>query len=358
LVEIIQNEQDAATSMLRGLLDNVSFTNSPRMGVDQRNVTMDDVLNSEIGGIVRTEGSPMDKLMPLTVPFAAGETLGAIQYFDGVIQNKTGVSEAAAGLNPDALQNANIDAVGMLDRAAAAQPEAMARHLAEGGLTRLFRLLLKLIKKHPPEDASLMMDGAFQSVPLDQFDPEMDVTINVGLGSGQEAVKIAALNATFERQMGIWSEYGPKNGLVTMTGIRNTLSDILAYSGLHNTSRYWQPMNSQIEKQLADKAEAEAANQPDQPDPLVQAEQVKAQAMIQKAQQDAQIKIMQAQQNAALDVQRAQQDGTMKLAELQMKDDLARDQMLQQGIMQAAELLMQHGVQVDLNTLYAMQAAN
>jgi len=358
LVELIQEDQNASTALLRGILDSVALGNSPRWAFDEDNVSVDDMMNGEVGGLVRTQGPPADKFLPLNTTFPAADALAAAQYHDMVTQNKTGITEAASGLNADALQNANVDAVNMLDRAAAAQPEVMARHLAEGGMTRLFRLVLRLLKSGEAGPVQMRLNGQFVELDVSQFDPDLDVTINVGLGNEGEMVKVAMLNQTFERQMGIWADYGPENGLVTMTNIRNTLADSLMLSGLHNVSRYWQPMTPEIEGQLAAQAQAAAAEQPNQPDPLVQAEQVKADAMIQKAQQDAQIKVMQTQQKSALDVQKAQQDGAMKATELQMKDDLARDQMIQDGIFKAAEYLMQHGVGVDLEHLYRMQEQN
>lgn len=358
LVELIQEDQDASTSMLRGVLDGVSFSNSPRWAFDQNKVDADDMMNGEVGGLVRSDGPPGDKFMPLNTVFPVADALAAIQYHDLVTQNKTGITEAASGLSPDALQNANVDAVNMLDRAAAAQPEVMARHLAEGGMTRLFRIVLRLIKEGQAGPVTMRHNGSFVELDVAHFDPDLDVTINVGLGNEGEMVKVAALNQTFERQMGIWAQYGEENGLVTMTNIRNTLADSLMLSGLHNVSRYWQPMTQEIEAKIAANAKAAAQNQPNELDPLVQAEQVKAQASIQKAQQDAQIKIMQAQQRAGLDIHKAQQDGQMRMAELTMRDDLARDQMALDGIVKAAELLGQYGVPVDLNRVYQLQANN
>ncbi|AUQ64439.1 portal protein [Phaeobacter inhibens] len=358
LVELIEQDQDASTALLRGILDSVALGNAPRWAFDERNVNADDMMNGEVAGLVRTDGTPIDKFFPLNTTFPAADALAAAQYHDMVTQNKTGITEAASGLNPDALQNANVDAVNMLDRAAAAQPEVMARHLAEGGMTRLFRLVLRLLRNGEAGPVSMRHNGEFVDLDASQFDPDLDVTINVGLGNEGEAVKVATLSATFERQMGIWNTYGPKNGLVKMTNIRNTLGDMLMLSGLHNVSRYWQPMSENIEMQLEAQAKAEEAEQPPQPDPLVQAEQIKAQASIQKAQQDAQIKIMQAQQKAALDVRSAQQEGQLRMAEIGARDDLARDQMILDGVLRAADLLGKHGVAVDLNSIYQMQQQN
>ena len=57
LAEIIMDDQDASTAILRGVLDNVAMTNNPRIGIVDGAVNIDDVLNNEIGAIVRHEAS-------------------------------------------------------------------------------------------------------------------------------------------------------------------------------------------------------------------------------------------------------------------------------------------------------------
>ena len=48
LAEIVMDDQDAATSVLRSILDNVAMTNNPRLGIVEGAVNIDDVLNNEI----------------------------------------------------------------------------------------------------------------------------------------------------------------------------------------------------------------------------------------------------------------------------------------------------------------------
>ena len=336
LIDLVMNDQDAATAMLRGVLDNVAQTNAQRMAFDENSVNQDDMLNSEIGGLVRTKGAPHDKIMPLSVPFAAGDILAAVQYYDQIIDNKTGVTRASSGMDPDALSNATATAVDATTRAATAQPEVMARHLAEGGMKRLFRLLAKMLKANPPKNAMMRLNGKFSQANVEAWNPDFDITVNVGLGTGDEVTKIAGLNMAYQQQMAIWQQYGPDNGLVTMTNIRNTLGDILVASGVHNTNRHFQPMDPEREAQLRADAAERAAQQPQQPDPYVQGKEIEAQARAQEAQMKAQANVI----------------------DLQRKDDLERDQMLMDGILKAADLLGKYGIPVDLQALYRMQAQN
>jgi hypothetical protein len=110
--------------------------------------------------------------------------------------------------------------------------------------------------------------------------------------------KAAALQGILQIQQQVYQNYGPMNGLVSLTNIRNTLADVLAASGVRNAERYFAPINPEIEQQLLmlqqQQQAAMAAQQPMQ-DPnaaILQAEQIKAQAKmntdIMKMQLDAQ----------------------------------------------------------------------
>jgi len=372
LAELVMNDQDTTTSVLRGILDNVALVNTPRLEVNEDMVEMDDVLNNEIGAIIRSE--QIGSVNPLTVPFVAGSTLPALQYLDMLVEEKTGISKMSMGVNADMLQNTSATAAALTAQAGAGQVEVMARNLAEG-TKRLFQLMLHVAVKNSPDEQMMRLNGQFVPVDPSVWDIEMDMEINVGLGTGQEDVKAAALMQTFATQQQIWQTYGPKNGLVSMTQMRNTLADTLALSGFKNADRYYAPMNPETEQQLmAQIAEAEAqaaAQQGQQGDPmaqaLIEAEQIKAQAKMQSDQMRMQGK-MQADQikaQATMQVKGAEMQSAQgkELAELQLKyrelqagDDLSRDKMNQDLLIEAAKILGQYGSAVDVERVRAMQA--
>lgn len=140
LAELIIEDQDASTAILRGILDNVALTNSPRLGFLEGSVNVDDLMNAEIGGLVRMRQP--GAIQDLAVPFTAGQTLSALTYMDKMVEQKTGVTQNIA-LNPDALQSTTKAAVTASVEAAAGQVEVMVRNLADG-VRDLFRLMLKL----------------------------------------------------------------------------------------------------------------------------------------------------------------------------------------------------------------------
>jgi len=371
LAELVMNDQDTTTSVLRGILDNVALVNTPRLEVNEDMVEMDDVLNNEIGAIIRSE--QIGSVNPLTVPFVAGATLPALQYLDMLVEEKTGISKMSMGVNADMLQNTSATAAALTAQASAGQVEVMARNLAEG-TKRLFQLMLHVAVKNSPDEQMMRLNGQFVPVDPSVWDIDMDMEINVGLGTGQEDVKAAALMQTFATQQQIWQNYGPTNGLVSMTQMRNTLADTLALSGFKNADRYYAPMTPETEQQLMAQIQEQEAQQAaqagEQGDPmaqaLVEAEQIKAQAKMQSDQMRMQGK-MQADQikaQATMQVKAAEMQSTqgrelqalqLQYRELQAGDDLSRDKMSQELLIHAAKILGQYGTAVDVERVRAMQ---
>jgi len=180
LAEIVMDDQDASTAILRGVLDNVAMTNNPRIGIVDGAVNIDDVLNNEIGAIVRMRQP--GAVQELSVPFTAGQTLGALTYMDQLVENKTGVSRASMGLDPDAMQSTTKAAVQATIQAQAGQVEVMVRNLADG-MKRLFGIMLRAAIKHTDEEQAMQMNGQFIQIDPRVWRADMDIGINVGLGT-------------------------------------------------------------------------------------------------------------------------------------------------------------------------------
>jgi len=336
LAEIVMDDQDASTAILRGILDNVAMTNNPRIGIVDGAVNIDDVLNNEIGAIVRMRQA--GSVQPLDVPFTAGQTLGALTYMDQLVENKTGVSRASMGLDPDAMQSTTKAAVQATIQAQAGQVEVMVRNLADG-MKRLFGIMLRTAIKHTNEEQAMQINGQFVQIDPRVWRADMDIGINVGLGTGREEEKMMALQQAFQIQQQIYTQYGPYNGMVSLTNIRNTLSDMLAAAGVRNSDRYFAPITPEVEQQLlamqqqAQAQQAQGATDPNQA--FLAAEQMKAQAQMQS------------------DMAKLQ----LEQQKLAMEDDRKRDQMDQDLLVDAAKVLGQYGTNVDVAAIRAAQQA-
>ena len=337
LVEIIMDDQDAATALLRGLLDNMSLINNPRMVVNSKLVNMDDVLNNEIGAVIRT--SDVSALREITIGGMATGLLPAITYYDEAIRAKTGVSGAGMGLDANVLQSQTAQGVNAAVQAANQVSELIARHLAEGGFKQAFKIIVRLAKQHIGGQEMMRVNGEFVPVDPRSWSADADLMVNVGIGTNKHEEKAMVLRETLQTQMGIWQAYGPQNNIVSMTNIRNTLADILRHGGLNNSERYYQPMNPQMEQalmmQAAQAAQGQQQGKPSDPNAaFLQAEQMKTSA-----------RVMADQQKAQLDYQKAI-----------MQDDRERDKMTQDLAIEAAKIFANTGVRLNEQQIRAQQA--
>ena len=344
LVDIVMNDQDAATSMLRGILDNAALVNNPAMQIVDGQVAVDDLLSNEIGRVIRVKN--LNAIAEMAVPFTAAQTLPALQYFDQLVDNKTGVSKMAQGLDPEVLKSATATSVAASIEGQAGQAEVIARNLAEGGMRQLFSLMLELYVKNTDREEIMRMNGSFVPVDPQAWSTEMDLIVNVGIGTGREQERLATLQMALGIQQQVYQTYGPTNGVVTLTQIRNTLADILALGGVRNADRYFMPMTPEIEQQMmmmAQQQQQMMAQQQQQADP--------AQALMQA-------EAMKAQTKAQVDMNKAQLDMQYKMQKAAMDDDLARDNMVQDLAVQVAKILGQYGTSVDVEAIKQEQANN
>ena len=137
----------------------------------------------------------------------------------------------------------------------------------------------------------------------------MDLIVNVGIGTGREQERAAAVMQAFQIQQQIYQGYGPQNGVVTLTADAQHVADMLALGGVRNSERYFLPITPEIEQQMLQQQQQAAAQaQQPQPDPnaaFMQAEQMKAQT------------------RAQVDMMKAQMENQYKYAALAADDDEA-----------------------------------
>ena len=69
--------------------------------------------------------------------------------------------------------------------------ELIARNLAEGGVTHLFKRLLKLVIENASDEQMQKVSGThYAQFDPTQWDADLDCQVNVGLGTGNEQQKL------------------------------------------------------------------------------------------------------------------------------------------------------------------------
>ena len=236
IADMTKDIQRVKSAVLRGMLDSLSFALYPSTGVVEGMVDIDDVLNAEVGSIIRMRQPGM--VQQLNVPFLGKEAFPMMQYLDAMKESRTGQTAASQGLDPDVLQSTTRAAVTATIKGAEQHLEMMARLFADS-FKRMFKGMLRLVVTH--QDRERMVRLRDQWVPIDPrvWDSTMDCSVNVGLGSGATDERLMVLNQVASRQQEAMEKLGPNNPLVGLGQIRNTLAKMLEISGYPDSTQFF-----------------------------------------------------------------------------------------------------------------------
>lgn len=227
--------QNIKSALQRGLLDNVYFGINGRNGVDKDRVNLDDMLTSRPGGIVRTEGPPSASIMPLTHQAQFQPVLVALEYFDSVREGRTGSSKSAQQISPDALSKIPSGiAIAQIQSAQQAIVELIARVFAETGVKSLFRIVHAITLKNARQSEVVRLRNKWVTVDPRQWKTRNDMTISVGLGSGNREQQAVAL----ERLLGMQGNMIPL-GLANAKTLHHTASKLTQAMGFKDTEAFW-----------------------------------------------------------------------------------------------------------------------
>jgi hypothetical protein len=301
------------STVTRQILDNMYMTNSPRMGVVEGQVNLDDLLTVTANGIVRMKNP--QAIVPLTVPPTAAQSFPLLDYLDQVQAKRTGVSDAQQGINPDILQNTTATAVAAMQSAAAGKIEMIARVFAETGVKDLFEKILQLLCKYQDKARVIRLRGKYVSIDPREWVNGFDISINVGLGTGNKQEQMTMISMVLAKQEEILKTIGVNNPLVDLGQYRNTLGRFIESAGFKDSSEFFKEISPEQLQQIAQPQQEQAPV-----DPAVQAYMAQAQAQMQineaKAQQEMQLAQQKAQSDIELQMAKAQ-------AEIQLKREKA-----------------------------------
>lgn len=318
IYDVLEEEQNTQTSLLRATCDNAHLANNRRLAFHDTLVNIHDVMNPALGAPIRFRQAGM--IQEIGTESTLGTMLPLLQYLEQGAQNKVGVTNAAMGLDPDALQSTDKDAVRNTIQLAQGQVELICRNIAETGLRSVFTKLLRLSLRHKPRQQIIFSNGV--PVPVDQaiFRPEMRMRVTIGTGTGDVESRIAALQMIIPRQEQIMQEYGLNNPICSVQHYMNAIVDVGALMGIPNMGRYFNQMTPEIAQQLDQmKQRMQAAQQPEkQSDILRAAEEVRGQAKI-------------ADRQLAIEWEREKLDNEIvrQTSQQLMDDDFRRDKMAQ-----------------------------
>ena len=326
VADTVMDIQRIKSQIMRNTLDSLSMSIHPRVAVTEGMVNIEDVMNTEVGAIIRQRSA--GQVQPLTMPFVGQQAFPVLQYMDEIKEARTGISKASAGLDAGALQSSTAAAVQATVSAAQQHIELIARIFAETGMKQLYKIVLHLITTH--QDRARMVRLTNEFVPIDPrvWNADMDVTINVALGRGSDAERMMMMRQIGEMQKEAIMQMGPVNPLTDMNKLANTLKSMTELAGFKDASQFW-----------SDPAQFQAPPQEDKPDIN--------------------------EQLIAVQIQQIQADIQKKAAELQlgrekmiMEDDRKRDELDAELFVKAEEMKAKYGTQLNVEQIRSELAIN
>jgi hypothetical protein len=325
IFDLTHDIQEIKSEILRNTLDSLAQSIHPRTAVVEGQVNIDDVLNNETGAIIRMRAPGM--VQPFSTPFVGQAAFPMLDYMDQMREDRTGMSKAAMGLDPDALQSTTKAAVAATVSASQSRLELQARILAEG-MKKLFKGILYLMTTHQDKPRMVRLRNEWVQIDPRVWNANMDVTINIGLGNGDTNERIQGLTMIANKQDQIIQQYGLDNPVATPAMYIRTMQKIIELSGFKDASSYIQALPADFQMPQA---------QAPKPTP----EEVLAQVQAQSIQADIQKKA------AELELKREQ---------MIRDDDYRRDQMAQDLMLKKYELELKYQTQISTAEIQAQQA--
>jgi hypothetical protein len=206
--------QRLSTTLTRQYLDSLYAANNQKTYVNTTaGVVLEDLLSTRIGGLVRGQRPAAEAITPLATTVVSRDALEGIQMAQGMRESRLGITRYNQGLDSETL---NKTATGIQKVMGAADKRQLMtlRIMAETGIKDLFKLVLRLITKYQDAPQWARLRGGFV-----QFDPrgwsaDMDVTISVGIGSGDKTETLMML-----QQFGQYMQWAQANGCVVPQNI-------------------------------------------------------------------------------------------------------------------------------------------
>ena len=310
----VMDIQRIKSTILRNVLDNIYLTTTPRMIVLADPTTgapradVGDLVSRRIGGIVR-EYAP-GAVREEKVTFMGQHGLQVMEYMDTIRENRTGVTRYNQGVDANTL-NKTATGISQIMSASQQRIELIARVFAETGVKRIFQLILHcLVKYGGQRPITLRLRDEWVDYDPSNWSSEMDMTVNVGLGTGNKDQQLVHLQSIAMAQAEA-VKMGGMGLLVTPKNLYNAQAKIVENAGFKSVEDFWTDPGDRMPEP--------------QPDPQAEAEKQKADLDRQAKEHDMMLKSRAADQEyahkermAALDFEIEQQRMALKREEMQM----------------------------------------
>ncbi|MDO9313386.1 MAG: hypothetical protein Q7T97_02435 [Burkholderiaceae bacterium] len=295
--DLIGDVQRISTDILRQQIDNLALANNQETIVltdaqGNPKADLDDLLNRRVGGILRE--SVQGAIRPMQERWQGIEAMPFIEQLANMREARTGYSRFSPGLDGEGVSKTATE-VSKVKSEQQKRQKLMGRICAEALVAPMFRGIFKTLSDYCMDKLTFRLNGKPVSYDPQEWRDQYDLTINVGIGNGDDMQQGLMLQQIAGAQMAIMQT--PMAGrLVTEANIYEAQAAIAEKAGFKNAGRFWSdPKNL-------------PPPQPPQvpPDPMIIKTQMELQADAQKFQAETQLRMQEIQMQSQAKLQEVQ----------------------------------------------------
>ena len=240
VAELVEDFQRIHTTILRNQLDNLALANNQEMvvstdaqGNPQANI--DDLLNRRPGGVLREK--VQGAIRPFSQQWQGIQAMPMLEQLQAEKENRTGWTRYSQGLDGDSL-NKTKGGMQMIMNASQKRMKLMARIAAECLVAPMFKGIFKTLTDNCMEKLSYRLNGTFVAYDPQEWRDQYDMTINVGIGTGDEQQQSQFLMQIAQAQATVaGSPYAKK--LISPKQIYNVQARLAENAGFKNPNEFW-----------------------------------------------------------------------------------------------------------------------
>lgn len=236
MAEAVSDLMQLKTELLRQSLNSLYLANNPRTKVLTDSnwsplANLDDLLDNRPGGILRQRDP--NAIQEHVTPWVGQQTFPMLEYVDGMRENRTGVTRYNQGIDANSL-NKTASGITQIMTASQQRIELIARIFAETLLKPIFQGVLKELTDGGMDKLSFRLNNEFVQMDPNEWRDWYDMTINVGLGTGDKQQQGAHLQMILQNQMGLM-----QMGLAGPKEIHATMAKMTENAGFKNIGDFW-----------------------------------------------------------------------------------------------------------------------
>jgi hypothetical protein len=331
--------QEIKTVLNRQLLDNIYLTNNARTVANER-INLRDLMTSTPGGVVRSKGmEPVNgNLMPLVTTSIIDKILPVIDYWDKTKEIRTGI-RPGSDMDPDVLKETTKGAFLEHLNRASQKIEMITRLIAEIGVKELVLQAHSILIRHQNQPRMVQLRGKWTQINPREWQERTDLTVRVGLGTGNEEEKRQKLMmlSQLQGQLLVAATQAPPQVYAKMYALFEDVANAMSFE---LAEKYGLAPDGEEYKSLM----VQKQQQSQQPPPEVQIEQMKLQSQQQLEQM--RMQMQQQTDNNRQEMEARQQQSKMQMelaldrakAEMQMQLEREKAQIQAQVQIQIAQL--------------------